>query len=84
MKFKCNKCGGTDLIFFRERREYDQSENWENTPIFGVDWKKRTTPTLIYKAECSRCGKTWGPRWSLLALRSLMILDGVVLENEKV
>jgi len=84
MSFKCDKCGGTSLILLREKREYDQSENWEDVPMFGVNWKKRTTPILMYKAECSRCGEKWGPIWSLLALRSLMIRDGVVLENEKI
>lgn len=84
MNFKCDQCGGTSLTLFREKREYDQSEDWENTPIFGVNWKKRTTPTLIYKAECRKCGKIWGPVWSMLALRSLMIRHGGVLHDEKV
>ncbi len=84
MKFKCDKCGGTDLTLFREKREYDLSEDWKDVPMFGVNWKIRTTPTLIYKAECRRCGEIWGPVWSLLALRNLMIRHGVVLENEKV
>lgn len=84
MSFKCDECGETSLTLFRVKIEYEQSENWKDVPMFGVNWKTQTTPTLMYEAKCSGCGGKWGPVSSLLALRNLMIKYGGVLEDEKI